>query len=506
MTAPIKTLRIIPRESDFLDRKTGQSGEIFYDKENNTLRLYSGNLGGTSLAKADLTNVSNSTFAAKATAAGVGGGGGNTTVSVGSSVPASPSNGNLWLNTNNGSLYVYINDGTSSQWIQPSVPFPDLTGYATETSWKIAADDSTVYSVPSNETLQIRGQGGVTTSLSLDSTGVQLIIQGAAVDLSAYATSNDIAVAKIFTDTAYFQNDEDIFVDVLQYQHVHWAGEFTATRTIFVENLMQQTRVLIYVKNISAGSQGIEIQASETTSGFTAVDLARGGGGSTGNQITLEPNGAAWIQLMNAGGGPIGMMVDPKLLTGMQSLQFAVGSTVSEFSTDATFTDNSSSAVPTESAVRAYIDRRLGFEADGSPVLGGEKIGPNYVITEGQQQVDLGNQSYTSDADYSLDASTVMLASWIASISATRTLIISNLTAGRMAKVYVRNTNGTPRQINVTASLTAAGHAAVNLAGNFVGANAAGQVSATAVTLAASTGTAVITVWNAGGTIVGQVS
>ena len=116
------------------------------------------------------------------------------------------------------------------------------------------------------------------------------------------------------------------------------------------------------------------------------------------------------------------------------------------------------------------------------------------------------NAAVTGDGDYAYDAATTQVASWIASLTATRNLVISNLTAGRMVRVYIRNTNGSARQINVTASTTAAGHAAVNLAGNFVGANPAGQVSATSVTLAATSGTAVITVWNAGGSLVGMVN
>ena len=67
MTAPIKNLRVIPREADFLNRKIGSSGEIFYDRDQNSLRLYDGNvLGGISLAKTDLTNISNAVFLAKA--------------------------------------------------------------------------------------------------------------------------------------------------------------------------------------------------------------------------------------------------------------------------------------------------------------------------------------------------------------------------------------------------------------------------------------------------------
>jgi hypothetical protein len=137
----LDAVRIIPRDTDFLDRKSGARGEIFFDRTANSLRLYDGiSAGGINLAKSDLSNVSNAEFLAKATAAGVeggGGGSGNVTVSVSPIVPGSPTNGNLWLNTETGILYVYINDGNSNQWIQPAVPTSggsaDLTGYATET-------------------------------------------------------------------------------------------------------------------------------------------------------------------------------------------------------------------------------------------------------------------------------------------------------------------------------------------------------------------------------------
>ena len=36
--------------------------------------------------------------------------------------PVSPSDGDLWFNTNDASMYVYYNDGTSSQWVAISGP------------------------------------------------------------------------------------------------------------------------------------------------------------------------------------------------------------------------------------------------------------------------------------------------------------------------------------------------------------------------------------------------
>jgi hypothetical protein len=135
----LDAVRIIPRDPDFLDRKSGSRGEVFFDQTANTLRLYDGlNSGGMSLARADLANITNADFLAKAVASGVGtggDGGGNVTVSVGTNTPSSPANGNLWLNTNNGVLYVYIDDGNSSQWIQPSSSTPNYADVALSGSY-----------------------------------------------------------------------------------------------------------------------------------------------------------------------------------------------------------------------------------------------------------------------------------------------------------------------------------------------------------------------------------
>ena len=82
----VPAIRIIPRQPDYLDRKTGSLGEVFFDIQTKTLRLYDGSsAGGIALAKADLTNIDNDTFAAKVTASGFVGGsgaGGEITISA----------------------------------------------------------------------------------------------------------------------------------------------------------------------------------------------------------------------------------------------------------------------------------------------------------------------------------------------------------------------------------------------------------------------------------------
>lgn len=59
-------IRIIPKEAEFLNRKSGLRGEIFYDQAANTLRIYNGStVGGLNLARGDLVNVTNNDFRSK---------------------------------------------------------------------------------------------------------------------------------------------------------------------------------------------------------------------------------------------------------------------------------------------------------------------------------------------------------------------------------------------------------------------------------------------------------
>lgn len=363
-------VRIIPRETDFLDRKSGLRGEIFYDRDLNTLRLYDGQTqGGISLAKENLENISIKNFRNKLVeskqaivnytvtvvspvapdtgnkyslngvykpqlnfvvgytyvfdqsdltnvyypnannttpnphplsfssdnlngelgggtsylgdvvylldnvevtkaqyqgidfnsattrqvritvtnstpstlyywcknhlnmgnsissdepGSGGGGGGGSTTVSVGASLPSSPANGNLWLNTNNGSLYVYINDGDSNQWMQPAFATPDLSSYATKTyvdsksgfEFYVAADDSTQRRINNGNVIQFIGAGGVTTSTDAD--GNVTITSGGVGDLTFTGTTidSDDSSAISFVPSVVFQSDITVQNDI----------------------------------------------------------------------------------------------------------------------------------------------------------------------------------------------------------------------------------------------------------------------------------------------------
>jgi hypothetical protein len=368
MSKPLRSLRLTPK-SDYA-RFPGNRGEIFYDPVNETLRVFdSETQGGSVLAT------------------------------------------RTWVNTASTVNYNNLTNKPALSTVATTGSYTDLINRPETSQWKISADDSTVLTVPADESVSFRGQGMITTTVSNDSTGVQMII-----------TAPELTQ----------------FIDV----------------------------------NQALGSETL-IPSEFAAKGY--ADLL----------FNLQT-----AQLQNG-----------TLDTTLNSVQFNSGVPIAEFSNDITFVDNSTSAVPTEAAVRGYIDRRLGNDQDGQVINPVNKIGPTYVITTGQQTIDLSTGQSTSDGDATFNADGVMLAGWIASLTTTRSLNIINLTAGRFMKIYVRNTNGSSRIVQINASATAEGLAPVNLAAG------AGAVSVSQITLAATSGSAVITVWNTGsGTIVGMVN
>jgi hypothetical protein len=70
-------------------------------------------------------------------------------------------------------------------------------------------------------------------------------------------------------------------------------------------------------------------------------------------------------------------------LSNLDGLGFKRGVVVSEFSTDSSMTNNATDTVSTQSAVRAFIDRRLGLDYGGGPVAQNNLIGPGYVALNG---------------------------------------------------------------------------------------------------------------------------
>jgi hypothetical protein len=215
--APIvDRIRIIPRPADFLERNVGSSGEVFFSRESNSLRVYSGKVaGGFEIARADLdnvtaltiqskgiaasdlSNVSNEDFLTKATLAGVGSGGssGGASVDVSVTAPSEPQEGNIWLNSNTGRLYIYLDDGDSQQWVAPvvgAVSQADPNAFST-----ITLADSTQFTASGLDNLNLVDGPGI--EISTDSTTNTIIISatgsvgGSSIDLTAFDVTQNSA-------------------------------------------------------------------------------------------------------------------------------------------------------------------------------------------------------------------------------------------------------------------------------------------------------------------------
>jgi hypothetical protein len=70
-------------------------------------------------------------------------------------------------------------------------------------------------------------------------------------------------------------------------------------------------------------------------------------------------------------------------LSNLDGLGFKRGVVVSEFSTDASMTNNAPEIVPVQSAIRGYIDKRLGLDHGGAPMALNTLIGPGFLALSG---------------------------------------------------------------------------------------------------------------------------
>jgi hypothetical protein len=115
--------------------------------------------------------------------------------------------------------------------------------------------------------------------------------------------------------------------------------------------------------------------------------------------------------------------------------------------------------------------------------LSNKQMGDNFTWSVATNTTASGNVTF--------DANTTSLASIIASMTANRTVLINNLLAGDHITIYLRNTNATARVVTIQASQTTTGHVNVALSPAVPGA-----ASVSAVTLAVTSGTAVVTVFS----------
>jgi hypothetical protein len=99
-TLPAVTGTLLNTASNYVSGICGATGAITLTAGSNMTITKSGNIF---------------TFASS----GGGGGGGGLNFTYSSSAPGTPADGDRWMDSDTGKEYIYVNDGTSSQWIEP---------------------------------------------------------------------------------------------------------------------------------------------------------------------------------------------------------------------------------------------------------------------------------------------------------------------------------------------------------------------------------------------------
>jgi len=218
----INNLRIVPRDTDYLDRKVGSRGEIYFDINANTLRLYTGsneNTGGLPLARADLSNISDADFLTKATAAGVGGGGGGggsaefsfsaddstiQTVPAGNSVKFLGGNG-ISTNSNADELSI-TNDANVFSTISVAGQNDVVADSLTDTLTLVAGTNVTITTDDTTDTITISaspGGGG----------GLSALVEDTDPTLSADLDAGGFKITQLATPTADADATTKAYVD-----------------------------------------------------------------------------------------------------------------------------------------------------------------------------------------------------------------------------------------------------------------------------------------------------
>ena len=120
----------------------------------------------------------------------ISGGGGGSSVSVADTAPTSPSDGDMWFNSTDTKLYIYYNDGSSSQWVQ-ALPSGSGGSSSSSNTW---AEKTAAYTVVAGEKLLVDcSSAAVTVTLPASaSLGDEIRI----IDATGNSSTNNITIAR----------------------------------------------------------------------------------------------------------------------------------------------------------------------------------------------------------------------------------------------------------------------------------------------------------------------
>ena len=382
MSIPLRSLRLLPKDISELNRVSGSPGEVFYDKLNKTLRVFDSiTPGGFSLMRADLSNIA----------------GGSTNVDFGTRTVESAgfigtisdiSNHNLDALGNvevagatDGQLLYY--NGVEAKWKAFS-----LTGNFNggSISNPLTIVNSTASTTTGTGALIVSGGAGIGGTIHVGGT-----IYGDSLSITnggASITGNSTVTGTLTATTGLTVNTGPVSI-----RGNNRLRLYDTDNTNFI-GLKSPANLTADVTYQLPGTDGTSGQALITNGLGTLswASISGGGGGGTGgtpggivgsvqfnsgtafsgNETFSYDTGTDTLQVLNAtittflsiagtldgdGTGSITNFVD---------ITLNIGATIDEFSTDTTLAGDSDTAVPTEAAVKTYVDTGLNLKADAS--------------------------------------------------------------------------------------------------------------------------------------------
>jgi len=212
-------------------------------------------------------------------AASGGGGGGGASVTTDDVAPSSPSDGDLWWDSDGGKMYVYYDDGASSQWVSVSVP--GATG-STGPAGPAGADGVDATSTLAELT-------DVDTSTNAPTTGQ--LLQWNGTNWVPYTHTNGITEIDVWRITNNQTSDAVPITGTWERDHTDWSvtgtgmtessGIFTFPSTgvwrimyhgrLYVNNTDSITGLLKYTVDNSTYNIGAEMNFSEQLSTSTGL-------------------------------------------------------------------------------------------------------------------------------------------------------------------------------------------------------------------------------------------
>jgi hypothetical protein len=382
MSIPLRSLRLLPKDISELNRVSGSPGEVFYDKLNKTLRVFDSiTPGGFSLMRADLSNIA----------------GGSTNVDFGTRTVESAgfigtisdiSNHNLddlgnveVAGATDGQLLYY--NGVEAKWKAFS-----LTGNFNggSISNPLTIVNSTASTTTGTGALIVSGGAGIGGTIHVGGT-----IYGDSLSITnggASITGNSTVTGTLTATTGLTVNTGPVAI-----RGNNRLRLYDTDNTNFI-GLKSPANLTADVTYQLPGTDGTSGQALITNGLGTLswASISGGGGGGTGgtpggivgsvqfnsgtafsgNETFSYDTGTDTLQVLNAtittflsiagtldgdGTGSITNFVD---------ITLNIGATIDEFSTDTTLAGDSDTAVPTEAAVKTYVDTGLNLKADAS--------------------------------------------------------------------------------------------------------------------------------------------